>query len=180
MPVVHSLSKVNRTLNKSKGAIHIKGRKFKQLNRATLREKKLGDRKLKHLIQKEKEMGIIYFFQKLINDDDDFKTQETFTFEEMKGFTEIFLTRYNEELEELDANRRPGRPLTNRHQLLQEKVKHENHLYLTGIKIPNLADKSTVQFLKLWNGTAGATTVMKFIQISKDMTELPVEEVEMS
>lgn len=180
MPVVHSLSKVNRNLSKSKGAMHIKGRKFKQLNRASLREKKLGDRKLKHLVQKEKDMGIIFFFQKLINDDDDFKIQETFNFEEMKAFTEIFLTRYDEELEDLNANRRPGRPLTNRHQILEEKAKHEKHVYLTGLRIPNLADKTTVQFLKLWNGTSGATTIMKFTEISKEMEAFPVEEVEMS
>ncbi|RLV93976.1 Translation machinery-associated protein 16 [Spathaspora sp. JA1] len=179
MPLAHNLSKVTKNLSKSTGQMHIKGRKFKQLNRATLRDKKITDRKLKTLQQKENELAIVFFLQKIINDDDDFKVQETFSLEEIKEFIELFIGRFDDELEELRATRRPGRPATARQQILEEKVKHDRQVYATGIKVPDLTDKLTVQRLILWNGTTGGTTTMKFTHISKDMTEFPTEEVEM-
>ncbi|KAG7663578.1 TMA16 [[Candida] subhashii] len=179
MPLALNLNKVTKKLSKSTGSVHIKGRKFKQINRATLRDKKLTIKKQKQLEQKENELSIVYFLQRIVNDDDDFKVQETFSLEEIKQFIELFLTRFDDELEELRANRRPGRPATNRQQILEEKVKHDQQIYATGIKVPDLSDIETVKRLKLWNGTTGGATVMKFIHISEDMTEFPTKEVEM-
>ena len=179
MPLALNLNKVTKKLSKSTGSVHIKGRKFKQINRATLRDKKLTIKKQKQLEQKENELSIVYFLQRIVNDDDDFKVQETFSLEEIKQFIELFLTRFDDELEELRANRRPGRPATNRQQILEEKVKHDQQIYATGIKVPDLSDIETVKRLKLWNGTTGGATVMKFIHISGDMTEFPTKEIEM-
>lgn len=179
MPLAHNLSKVTKRLSKSTGSVHIKGRKFKQINRATLRDKKLTQKKQKALEQKENELSIVYFLQLIINDDDDFKVQETFSLEEIKQFIELFLTRFDDELEELRATRRPGRPASNRQQILEEKVKHDQQVYATGIKVPDLSDVETVKRLRLWNGTTGGATVMKFVHVSKDMTEFPTKEVEM-
>ncbi|EGW30961.1 uncharacterized protein SPAPADRAFT_142119 [Spathaspora passalidarum NRRL Y-27907] len=179
MPLAHNLNKVTKNLSKSTGQMHIKGRKFKQLNRATLRDKKINERKLKTLQQKENELAIVFFLQKLINDDDDFKVQETFSLEEIKEFIELFIGRFDDELEELRAARRPGRPATSRQQILEEKVKHDRQVYATGVKVPDLADKETVQRLRLWNGTTGGATIMKFVHVSKDMTEFATAEVEM-
>lgn len=180
MPLAHNLNKVTKNLSKAKGAMHIKGRKFKQLNRATLRDKKLTDKRMKTLIQKEKDNGIVFFLQKLINDDDDYKVQQQFDLQEIKGFIEIYLSRHDEELEELISSRRPGRPLTPRHQLLEEKAKHEKHVYSTGMKVPDLTDKVTVELLKVWNGTSGALTTIKFIHVSESMDQLPTKEIEMA
>lgn len=66
MPLAHNLSKVTKNLSKSKssGSMHIKGRKFKQLNRATLRDKKITTKKLKSLEQKENELASLILLAK--------------------------------------------------------------------------------------------------------------------
>lgn len=179
MPLAHNLSKVTKNLSKSTGSIHIKGRKFKQLNRATLRDKKLTAKRAKSIEQKENDMASIFFLQKLINDDDDFKKVETFSLAEMKAFVELFISRFDDELQQLREERRPGRPQTNRQQILEEKVKYDKRIYATGFKTPDLTDKATVERLRLWNGTTGGATVMKFVLLTKDMQLLPTKEVTM-
>lgn len=175
MPLAHNLSKVTKNLSKSKssGSMHIKGRKFKQLNRATLRDKKITTKKLKSLEQKENELASLFFLQKVINGDEDFQKFETFTLKDMKAFTELFISRYDEEIEKLRSERRPGRPQTSRHTLLEEVARHDRDIYATGFRIPDLTDKATVERLKLWNGSLGGTTIMKFVLITKDMEHLP-------
>lgn len=173
MPLAHNLSKVTKNLSKSTGSMHIKGRKFKQLNRATLRDKKITAKKLKSLEQKENELASLFFLQKVINGDKDFQKYETFTLKDMKAFVELFVSRYDEEIEKLRSERRPGRPQTSRHTLLEEAARIDRNVYATGFRIPDLTDKETVERLKLWNGSLGGTTVMKFFLITKDMEQLP-------
>lgn len=176
MPLAHNLNKVTKNLSKSTGSIHIKGRKFKQLNRATLRDQKLTARKAKAHEQREKEVQDFKFIQEAINNR---KEQETFTLDEMKLFIESFLSRYDEELTRLRKERRPGRPATSRQQILEEKVKYDEQIYKTGYRIPDLSDKDTVEKLKNWNGSSGGLTIMKFIRVSKDMKQLPTKDIEM-
>lgn len=168
MPVVHSLNKVQKTIQKSKGAMHPKGRKFKQLNRATLREHKINEKKMQHVEKKEFELMRVKFFQEAINNRD---KQETFSLEDMKLFIEAFLSRDDKELDRLKAERRKGRPPTNRQLLLENKKKHEEHVYDSGYLVPDLSDKRTVELLRNWNGTTGGSSIFKFIHISRDTAE---------
>ena len=164
MPVAHSLNKVSKNI-KQKGKLHVKGRKFKQLNRATLRDQKLAGRKVKSQELRDKELLSIKFIQEAVRNRPD---QLTFNLEEMKLFLESYLARDDEELTELREARRPGRPLKARQQLLEEKTKHEAQLYETGIRIPDLLDKETVEKLRLWTGSSGGTTAMKFVHVAKN------------
>lgn len=173
MPLAHNLNKVTKNLTKSTGQMHVKGRKFKQLNRATLRDQKITTKKLKHQEQKDRELSGIEFMKDCVNE---MAEQEIFLMEQMKSFIERYISRHDEELKELKDQRRPGRPPTSRQLLLEVTVENERQVYATGFRIPDLNNKETVERLKLWNGTSGGTTVMKFIHVSKNMKELPVKE----
>lgn len=170
MPLQHSLSKVNKKVTKSKGAIHPKGRSLKQLNRAGLRQEKLAHRKALHLEQKQNDMLIYRYIQEEINQVPD---KEVFGLSEMKAYIENFLGRFDEELKLLQQRHRPGRPIDNRQKILQEKIKYDQEIYRTGIKIPDIGDKATVEYLRQWNGSTGGINALKCIHVSKDMTELP-------
>ncbi|KAL7666856.1 Translation machinery-associated protein 16 [[Candida] zeylanoides] len=170
MPVSHSLSKVSKSISKSKGHLHIKGRKFKQLNRATLRDNKLNTRKQKSQDLRDKELLSVKFIQEAVRNRPE---KEVFTLDDMKSFLEGYVSRFDEELVELREARRPGRPATSRQQILEEMVKHEQGIYETGFKCPDLTDKPTVDRLRLWTGSSGGTTVMKFVFVNKDMIDLP-------
>lgn len=173
MPLAHNLNKVTKNLSKSTGQMHVKGRKFKQLNRATLRDQKITAKKLKHQEQKDRELAGVQFMKDRVNDHPD---QEVFLLEQMKSFIEEYIGRNDEELKGLKEQRRPGRPATSRQLQLEVVIEDEKQVYATGFKIPDLSNKETVERLKLWNGTSGGTTVMKFIHVSKDMKALPVKE----
>lgn len=175
MPIAHSLNKVQKTIQKSKGAMHPKGRKFKQLNRATLREQKINEKKVKHIEKKDFEFMRIKFLQEAINNRDE---QETFTLEEIKLFIEAFLSRNDEELEQLKAERRKGRPPTNRQVALENMTKGEQQEYDSGYLIPDLTDAKTVERLRNWNGTTGGTNIFKYVHIARATTELPAKQDE--
>lgn len=170
MPVVHSLSKVQKTIQKSKGAMHPKRRKFKQLNRATLRESKINKKKVEHLERKENEMQRVLFFQEAVNSRPE---QMFFPLEEVKLIIETFLSRDDEEIEELQSKRKKNRPPTNRQLLLENKRKLEASEYASGYLIPNINDEKSLKFLRGWNGTSGGVNQVKYIRIAKDDTELP-------
>lgn len=196
MPLAHNLNKVTKNISKSTGSLHIKGRKFKQLNRATLRDKKLQQRKSQSLERKSNELSIVFLSllqeKNTANDGGDedeeegenfkeFSNKKQFTLDEMKQIIEKFIHQNDDELQRLQSERRKGRPPTNRQTILEEKLKYDLEIYKTGFKIPDLTDQLTVERIKEWNGTTGATTTMKFIRVSKDMTELPTttNEIEM-
>jgi translation machinery-associated protein 16 len=170
MPVVHSLSKVQKNIQKSKGAMHPKGRKFKQLNRATLRENKINRRKVDHVERKEHEMQRVLFFKEAVNSRPD---QNFFPLDELKLIIEMFLSRDDDEIEELQSKRKKNRPPTNRLLLLENKRKAELAEYESGYLIPNVNDPSSLEFLRAWNGTSGGVNQVKNIRISKSDTELP-------
>lgn len=153
--------------------MHVKGRKFKQLNRATLRDQKITAKKLKHQEQKDRELSSVLFMKDCVYEEPE---KETFLLEDMKSFVERYIARHDEELKELKDQRRPGRPPTSRQLALETVTENERQMYATGFRMPDLSNKETVERLKLWNGTSGGTTIMKFIHISKDMKELPVKE----
>ena len=155
--------------------MHIKGRKFKQLNRATVRDKKLKLQKLESVERKLNELLIVSFLQEQIVNDE----QPSYTLSEIQAFIESFIDQDRQLLEEVKQEHRKGRPISNKQKLLTEKVKHEEHLFATGYKVPDLSHEETVTRLRNWNGTTGATTGFKFINISKDMKEFPTVEVEM-
>lgn len=168
MPVQHSLSKVTKTLQKSKGTVHPKGRKIKQLTRATLREGKIAKKKAAHLERKEHELQRTLFFQEAISGE-----KESYSLEEMKELIETFLSRDDEELEQLRGERRKGRAPTNRHALLENKKKHEEAEYDSGYYIPNINDEDTVKHLRAWNRTTGGLNTVKFVHIARTSTEVP-------
>lgn len=170
MPIQHSLTKVQKTIQKSKGAMHPKGRKFKQLSRATLRETKIQNKKAEHLERREMENLRYVFLQEAVQNRPE---HDTFTLDDMKLFVEAFLTRDDEEIEQLQSERRKGRPPTNRQLLLENKRKYEQSEYSSGYEIPDLRDEQTVKLLKSWNGTSGMLNKFKYIHLAESTNELP-------
>ncbi|EGV60577.1 translation machinery-associated protein 16 [Yamadazyma tenuis] len=173
MPLAHNLKKVSKSVASSKGSVHIKGRNFKKLNRATLRDRKLTNRKAEHLEQKQNELMIIKYIQEEVKQASD---QEVFGLDSMKSYIENFLSRFDDEVEQLQGERRPGRPASARQQILEQLIQSEKSNYVSGIKVPNLSDKLTVDLLRKWNGTIGGVTAFKYINVYRDMKQIPTKE----
>ncbi|ODV93037.1 hypothetical protein PACTADRAFT_5421 [Pachysolen tannophilus NRRL Y-2460] len=171
MPLAKSLSKVQKSA-KNKN-IHPKGRKFKQLNRATLREKKILDKKAKHSEKKENELLIVNYIKEIIGQDD-LKKVVSFGLNDMKVFIEAFISRDDEELIDLQNQRRPNRPASNRQLILENRKKSEIQQFTegAGFSIPDLSDVENVENLRNWNGTFGGINNVKRIYINKHIETL--------
>lgn len=166
MPITKSLHKVSKKLAKqSSGAMHVKGRKFKQLNRATERDNKLKLKKLRFAEQKNHELLVYLHIQESINEQPELVK---FTMDDMRRIIDAYICRNDEELEEMEKERRPGRPMTNKHQIKLEKRKHDQHIFETGFKCPDLTDIQTVSRLRNWNGTSGSVSSWKWTLVTKD------------
>lgn len=174
MPLTKSLHKVLKKLSKQLvGSLHVKGRKFKQLNRATEREHKLQRKKLQHMEQKNHELLVYLHIQEKINEQ---KDKEVFSADDMREFVEEYIGRNDEELAQIEKDRRPGRPLSSKQQLQIEKRKHDEHIFETGFRIPDISDKLTVDRLRGWNGTSGSLSSWKFTLITKALSPSDIME----
>ncbi|KAG7807655.1 hypothetical protein KL921_003950 [Ogataea angusta] len=161
-----SLSSVNKKLKNAK-LLHPKGRRAKLISRATLREENLAKRKLAQQEKKSNELQIVTYFQQVITENEQYSSKPQFSLEELQKFIEEFITRDDEELEELRAERRPGRPASKRQDLLEIRRKQEVHVYETGWNVPDLRDPKTVKLLRNWNGDRGSLTALKFGVVKK-------------
>lgn len=166
MPIAHKLSKVKKNAAKLTAAMHVKGRKLKQLNRATLREKKLTTRKAKAQEQRKHDFLVHRVFQEAVKG----REEEIFDLEFMKNVTKSFVHRHDEEIADLESQKRPGRPAPARLQILLEKRKLDCHIFDTGIQVPDLTIKENVVALKAWNGTSGGLEAIKLVRITSTST----------
>lgn len=162
-----SLLKVQQKINKKKSPVHPKGRKAQLLARASLREERVNKKKLIHTMKKTEENQIVDFIQEYINNEEALK-KEVFDVDDMKALIETFINRDMDELEQLRASRRPGRPSSKRQDLLEFRIKQEQHVYETGWKVPDLRDPVNVTKLRLWQGGHGGLTSIKFVLVKKE------------
>ncbi|AET38110.1 Tma16p Ecym_2377 [Eremothecium cymbalariae DBVPG len=165
MPVTKSLPKLQKNMKGKKQTVHPRGRKFKQLVKATLREEKVQNKKRSYNQKKSSELTRIKFVQDIINTDD-MKNVETFDNKMTLVIIDEFINRDDHELNELISKRRANRPPTNRQQMLENKKNVELEEFKTGFLCPDLTDAKNVSFLRNWNGTFGALSTLKLIRLN--------------
>ena len=93
-----------------------------------------------------------------------------FTISEIQSLIETFLSRDDEELATLQAERRPGRPPSNREVLLKQKKSAEMGEYVSGFWIPAFEDVKNIEALKEWDGRWASLGTLKFVRLAKDGT----------
>jgi translation machinery-associated protein 16 len=81
---------------------------------------------------------------------------------------EDFLGRDDEELANLQAERRAGRPPSTRETLLKQNQAVEQGEYASGFWVPDLENVENLQKLKEWSGHWSGLATLRFARISKD------------
>lgn len=148
----------------SEKQLHPYARKFKQVNRASLREDKLVQKKTERMNARSDHSTRVMFFAEIAK-----KSPEklSWTVEEIKDITEDYLSRDDDELAALKKARRPGRPASSKQDMLQMRTDKERHEYKTGYLVPHLGDEETVRALKMYKGTGNMSNAV-FIRIRPD------------
>ena len=74
--------------------------------------------------------------------------------------------RDNEELLQLKAERRPGRPSSAREDLLRQGMEMEEREYHAGYWIPDMEDEKNLAALRAWSGEWENLNILKFIRVT--------------
>lgn len=164
-----TLIKVQQKLQKKKTPLHPKGRKAQLLARASLREDRVNQKKLVHTMRKSEENQIVDFFQEFINLEEQAE-KEALELDDMKTLIQTFIKRDSEELEQLKKARRSDRPPSKKQDVLEFRIKHEQHMFETGWKVPDLRTAVNVAKLREWKGGHGGLTSIAFCIVKKNGT----------
>ncbi|KEQ69191.1 hypothetical protein M436DRAFT_56909, partial [Aureobasidium namibiae CBS 147.97] len=80
---------------------------------------------------------------------------------------EKYLHREDETLAALKAERRPGRPKSTKHNLLEQQQDQEQKEYESGFWIPDMRDEATLTKLRNWKGEWIALSPLSYVRVEK-------------
>ena len=162
------LAKVQKRVSKKKGGtkigqLHENSRDARRLRRAGARDDRVA--RMSAVRQKANRQWLerVAFFADSLPE-----TLHPLEVESIQILIEEYLGRNDEEIEQLKAERRPGRPPSTRSTLLEEQRRMEGKEYEAGFWLPNLQDEETLVKLEAWNGEWVALGPLRFIRVAKD------------
>lgn len=79
-----------------------------------------------------------------------------------------YLKREDEALAALKAERRPGRPMSTRQQVLEQLQATEQKEYEAGYWMPDMTDENNLKQLEAWKGNWGGLGQVKFVRVEKN------------
>ncbi|KAK9468737.1 hypothetical protein V1512DRAFT_257772 [Lipomyces arxii] len=163
MPITKSLRKVEQKIKK--GAVHPKARKFKQLNKATLRETKMNKRRVEREMARDVQLLRLKFLRAKVDSSD----KDVFGVDEIEEFVSEFIARDDAELDQLKSTRRPGRPSSGRQDSLQTRRDFEVAEFASGFYVPDLTDRDNVKAVRAWSQDYGGIGLIKFVRVAKGL-----------
>ena len=160
------LAKVQKHVAKKKGSkitsLHENSRDAKRLRNAGVRDDRVARLSATRERNNKQWIDRIAFFQQRLPG-----TLHPLEMEKIKVLILEYLARNDAELDLLKAERRPGRPASNRQTLLEDHKNTEEHEYESGLWLPNLQDEETLVKLDKWNGDWIGLGVLRFVRIDK-------------
>ncbi|KAJ9620990.1 translation machinery-associated protein 16 [Taxawa tesnikishii (nom. ined.)] len=178
-------NKVQKQVSKKKGtrinALHENSRDSKRLRAASARDDKIARaaavrekanqeyRMLLHAILfcsfvvNEKSVLRILHFQEQLPE-----SCAPLSDSEIHELVAGYISRDDEELEQLKAERRPGRPVSRKQEILEQRRASEEKEYEAGLWMPDMRDQANNKKLRDWKHTWGALSQINFVRIYKD------------
>ncbi|KAK0269500.1 translation machinery-associated protein 16 [Friedmanniomyces endolithicus] len=158
------LSKVQKHVTKKKGSkinsLHENSRDAKRLRNAGARDDRVA--RLGAVREKANRQWLerVFFLQDRLPD-----TLHPLDIEAIQALITEFLKRNDEEIEQLKAERRVGRPPSTRSTMLEQEKKVEGKEYESGFRVPNLRDEETLTRLDGWKGDWISLANLRFLRI---------------
>lgn len=158
------LAKVHKQVAKKKGSkinsLHENSRDAKRLRRAGARDDRVARLSASRERNNKAWLDRIAFFQDRLPE-----TLHPLDVGEIQALINEYLTRNDEEVEFLKAERRPGRPASTRQTHLEDQKKIERREYESGFWLPNLQDEETLVKLDQWKGDWIGLGILRFQRI---------------
>jgi translation machinery-associated protein 16 len=161
------LNKIQKLVTKKKGkgakALHENSRDALRIRKASIRDDRVNR---EHRIRKganEQWLNRVAWFKDHLPD-----TLHPFEKAELQAAAEEYLTHMDEEINQLQAERRSGRPATTRQQVLELAKDAEKKEYVSGLWVPNLQDEQTLIKLDAWQYDWLSLSNMGFVRIDSE------------
>ncbi|TKA75285.1 hypothetical protein B0A55_05077 [Friedmanniomyces simplex] len=158
------LAKVQKHVSKKKGSkinsLHENSRDAKRLRNAGARDDRVS--RLGAVREKANRQWLerVFFFQDRLPD-----TLHPLDLESIQALITEYLKRNDEEIEQLKAERRVGRPPSTRFTILEQEKKVEGKEYESGFWVPNLQDEETLTRLDGWKGDWISLANLRFLRV---------------
>ena len=88
--------------------------------------------------------------------------------EDLQTLAMEFVKRYEEELVELKAQRRPGRPPSTQEDRIRQQQDVDLQEFKGGLWIPDIRTEAGREKLGNWNGDWSGLNTLKFVRVIKD------------
>ncbi|KAL9103632.1 MAG: hypothetical protein Q9187_008985 [Circinaria calcarea] len=157
-----SLAKVHKKISKKKGSLtslHENSRDSQRLRRASARDDKLSKVAAARIKANQPHTYFQGAAKAVKGPIDDDQTQR---------LIQSYVQRDEEELAQLNDERRPGRPSSNREDLLKQRIATEEREYEAGFWIPDMTDTHNVELLRDWGGEWTSLNTLKYVRLLKD------------
>ena len=79
-----------------------------------------------------------------------------------------WIHRDDNDLAEMQAQRRPGRPSSSREDSLRQRIAAEEKEYKSGFWVPKITDSEAHKRLREWQGDWGSLNTLRFIRVKAD------------
>ncbi|PWY92653.1 translation machinery-associated protein [Aspergillus heteromorphus CBS 117.55] len=165
MPI-KALSKVHKHIAKKRGAVqalHEFSRDARRLRKANARDDRITRVSANMSRGRQTYVDRISYFYEAIPEDAGAMSED-----EMKDLVIRYINRSVPEIEQLQSERRKGRPPSKREEALLQRTDVENKEFKTGFWMPDFSEVDVVRALAAWNGDWSGLSTMKFIRITKE------------
>ncbi|KAH8426845.1 translation machinery-associated protein 16 [Aspergillus melleus] len=161
-----TLSKVHKHISKKRGvveALHENSRDAKRLRRANARDDRVARVHTNMSRGRQTYVDRIAYFQDNIPED-----SGPFSDKDMMDVAARYINRSVPEIEQLQSERRKGRPPSKREEALLQRTDVEDKEFKTGFWMPDISQQDVIKKLASWNGDWSGLSTMKFIRLTKD------------
>ncbi|KAI9370139.1 translation machinery-associated protein 16 [Aspergillus egyptiacus] len=161
-----SLQKVQKHISKKRGvvdALHENSRDAKLLRRAGIRDDRVA--RIATTLARGRQLYVdrIIYFRGAIAEG-----TVSLSDNDMLDLVTRYINRSVPEIEQLQSERRKGRPPSKREEALLQRTEAENKEFKTGFWMPDLSQEEVVRDLVRWNENWSSLSSMKFIRLTKD------------
>ncbi|KAL2218473.1 translation machinery-associated protein 16 [Thermoascus aurantiacus ATCC 26904] len=170
--MTRNLYKIQKEIAKKRGgkveALHEKSRDAKRLRRAGAREERLA--RVAAAISKGRQLYLdrVTFFQECIQD-----ASSPISDADLADLINKYIHRSDAEIEELQQERRKGRPPSKREEALKQRMQVEEKELTTGFWMPDLTQEEVRSRLASWNGDWSSLSTIQFIRFTRDGGKQP-------
>ncbi|EAU38327.1 predicted protein [Aspergillus terreus NIH2624] len=157
-----SLQKVHKHIAKKRGAVealHENSRDAKRLRKANARDDRVA---------RVAAIDRMEYFQEVVPEG-----TEPLSDTDLRDLVVRYINRSVPEIEQLQSERRKGRPPSKREEALVQRTDAEDREFKTGFWMPDFSSPDVIKALAAWKGDWSGLSALKYIRLTKEGGKQP-------